>query len=95
MKKLSSETYDEWCERVLEHEQKIAKKQLGKGVNIHHIMETMSRRIINKLVHPHLKQVHQRNQEIIAKTKPTEEYESYEQVIAKRGTIADHMVDED
>lgn len=47
-----NETMDEWAKRVQQFEYGFALQQLAKGADVHVVMEAMSSRIIEKLMHP-------------------------------------------
>ena len=47
-----NETYGQWSERVRIYELGEALKQLGEGGNPNEILENMSKRITNKIMHP-------------------------------------------
>ena len=52
MKPNPDESYESWCQRVKMYEHGFALQRLAKGENIEIIMEDMSRRIEEKLLHP-------------------------------------------
>lgn len=52
MKIQLDETYESWASRVTAHEKQLAVKQLAKGVSIDLVLEEMSRRVTEKLMHP-------------------------------------------
>jgi glutamyl-tRNA reductase len=52
MKPNPDESYESWCERVRLYEHGHALQRLARGENIEVIMQDMSRRIEEKLLHP-------------------------------------------
>jgi glutamyl-tRNA reductase len=47
-----NETIEEWAKRVQQFEYGFALQQLAKGADVHVVMEAMSSRITEKLMHP-------------------------------------------
>jgi glutamyl-tRNA reductase len=52
MKPNPDESYESWCQRVKMYEHGHALQRLAKGEDIENIMQDMSRRIEEKLLHP-------------------------------------------
>jgi len=52
MKPNPDESYESWCQRVKMYEHGHALQRLAKGEAIENIMQDMSRRIEEKLLHP-------------------------------------------
>jgi glutamyl-tRNA reductase len=52
MSKFPDETYEQMAERVRIAEYEYAKKQIAKGHDINTVMEAMSARLMQKLLHP-------------------------------------------
>jgi glutamyl-tRNA reductase len=52
MRQRPDETYAQWVERVREFELDYAQKQIRKGSDVNLVMEAMSARIMQKLIHP-------------------------------------------
>ena len=48
----SNETFEQWCERVRQYELAYARSCIAKGDNINVVMEAMTERIKNKILHP-------------------------------------------
>ena len=59
MKPNPDESYESWCQRVQMYEHGHALQRLAKGENIEVIMQDMSRRIEEKLLHPLIKKQQQ------------------------------------
>lgn len=57
MKPLPEETYKDWCHRVQMFEQGHAMMQIAQGKDPDVVLETMSRRIMDKLLHPIFKAI--------------------------------------
>ena len=47
-----NETYEEWTARVCKFEHEYALRQIADGADIDSVMEYMSKRIMQKLLHP-------------------------------------------
>ena len=60
MKPLPEETYKDWCHRVQMFEQGHAMMQIAQGKDPDVVLETMSRRIMDKLLHPIFKAIRER-----------------------------------
>lgn len=52
MRKLETETYQEWIERSRTYELEAAIKQLKRSENINDVMESLSQNLIKKIIHP-------------------------------------------
>lgn len=59
MKYTPDEEYSTWVERVKIHELKIAQRQVFNGQDPTKVFESMSMRIMEKLLHPHIKTIEQ------------------------------------
>lgn len=86
-----NETYEEWATRVQEFELAQALKELAKGADINLVMEAMSARIQQKMLHPILVAL----RESATNIDISESKRFYEENYIKRyGPKADHIVDE-
>ena len=91
MKPLPNESYESWCKRVEMFEHGNAMMQLAQGRDVEKVMEEMSRRMMDKMMHP----VYQAIRESSKNTYNSEESTArYKEKMAKRGAIADHVTDE-
>lgn len=52
MRPLPDEPYEDWCKRVAMYEHGSAMMQIAQGKDIDQVMESMSRRIMQKILHP-------------------------------------------
>jgi glutamyl-tRNA reductase len=52
MKKSPDEKMEEWADRVSQHELALARKQIAKGQDIDQVLESLSFRIKQKILHP-------------------------------------------
>jgi glutamyl-tRNA reductase len=57
MRPEKDEPYESWCKRVQMYEQGHAMMQVAQGKNVEEVMETMARRITDKLLHPLFKAI--------------------------------------
>ena len=87
------ETYEGWAKRVQLFEYGYALQQIAKGQDANVVMEAMSARIVQKMMHPIVKSL----QEGTLMT--SEEFEKhktqYNEAYAKRGPVADHVPSDD
>lgn len=91
MKPLPDETYESWCKRVEMFEHGNAMMQVAQGKDIDQVMEDMSRRIVDKLMHPIFKAIRESANNNYDSEKSKEDYKRQ---IEKRGAVADHVTDE-
>ena len=88
LKPRDSESYESWAERVRMYEQGHAMMQIAQGKDPEKVMEEMSRRIMDKLLHPIFKAIQKSaNTELDVKNSA----EHYKELMAKRGPVADHV----
>ena len=87
MKYREGESFNEWSSRVSMFEKGHALQRIAKGDPIEQVLEDMSRRITDKLLHPILKVIQT----------PTKDYDSeaskkrYEEIMKNVGQAADHV----
>lgn len=67
MKYTPGEDYAKWAERVKLHELNIAFKQVDKGVDLETVIEIMSSRITEKLMHPLIEELKNYQLEVLKK----------------------------
>jgi glutamyl-tRNA reductase len=92
MKPLPDETYESWCKRVEMFEQGNAMMQIAQGRDVDQVMEEMSRRIMDKLLHPIYKAIRESNNTSVYNSE--ESKQSYLDKMKKRGEVADHVTDD-
>lgn len=61
MQKKSNETDEEWLKRVHLHEYGRALQQLAAGMPVNEIMDIMSHRIVNKMLHSKIDNIKKSN----------------------------------
>lgn len=88
MKPRDGESYESWSERVGMFEQGHAMMQIAQGKDPEKVMEEMSRRIMDKLLHPIFKAIRETATDFDAK-KSAEEYK--EKLAQRGGPVADHV----
>ena len=83
------ESYQDWAERVCRFETQRALKELKKGKSIDDVLESMSRRVTDKLLHPVYKAV----RESYTVNHDFEHYrtEYYEKFLKYHAPVADHV----
>ena len=86
-----NETYEEWANRVREFELDHARKELAKGVPVEEVLEWMSKRINQKLLHPVLTAI--KNQPISYDSEASKK--AYEEAYLKKNSPKpDHLTDD-
>ena len=90
MKYTIEETFESWSNRVVMYEKGRALQQIAEGRPIEEVLEEMSQRITDKLLHPILK--------VISDSVPTmsaeqlsESRQCYETIMQNVGRAADHV----
>lgn len=93
MKYNPSESYADWAKRVEMYENGYAKMRIAEGEDIDKVLEDMSRRITEKILHPILKSLRENPSNI-----DTEEFESSKQQYYEKmkniGPKSDHVSDD-
>jgi glutamyl-tRNA reductase len=88
MKPSEGESYESWAERVRMFEHGSALQEIAQGKDINEVLERMSRRIMDKLLHPIYKEINASNKTIDLE----ESKRSYEEKYLKlHGSVADHV----
>ncbi len=89
MKIREGESYEDWCNRVQMYEHGNAMMQIAQGKDIDQVMEQMSRRIVDKLMHPLYKEI----KNSIVNTYDVEQCKQhyYDSFLKNRKPIADHV----
>ena len=91
MRKESNETYQEWSDRARIYEYGIALQKIAKGENVDEVLETMSKNLTLKLIHPYVKVLHDT---VKTDYDPVQSQASYKRnYLDKTKPIADHMND--
>jgi len=88
MRPNKEETYESWSDRVALFEQGRAMMQIAQGRDVEQVMEEMSRRIAEKMLHPIFKGL--RDSVVI----PQSSDEDYWNQMKKRGPVPDHIDDD-
>lgn len=88
MKPNPGESYESWAERVRMFEHGVALQDLAQGKDVNEIMERMSRRMLDKLLHPLYKEISSANKNIDLE----ESKRVYKEQYLDRNTpVADHV----
>ena len=91
MRKDKNETYQQWSERARIYEYGIALQKIAKGEDANIVLETMSKNLSTKLMHPYVKVL---QESIESNYDPLESQKRYkENYLDKTKPIADHMND--
>jgi glutamyl-tRNA reductase len=91
MKPLPDESYESWCKRVEMFEHGNAMMQIAQGKDIETVMEDMSRRMMDKLLHPIFRAIKESSNLVY---NSDESKQSYLDKMKKRGEVADHVIDD-
>lgn len=90
MKPRDGESYEEWLDRAREYEYRLAMQRLAKGDDLTEVMETMSRRLLDKALHPVFISIKESAVKPYDAEKSRKEYE--EKCIKEGlGKVADHV----
>lgn len=89
MKQKEDETYEQWIERARLYEYGLALQRIAEGEDTDKVMERMSKNLMQKMLHPILKEI----------TKPvpkdlSESKERYESIMKVKGVASDHVLDD-
>jgi len=85
-----NESYESWCERVRMFEHGVALQEIAQGKDTNEVLEKMSRRIMDKLMHPVFKAI----KDSVVLTDTEASRKAYEEnYIKKYGPKADHIDD--
>jgi glutamyl-tRNA reductase len=92
MRKLSNESYEQWVGRARVHELDNAHKNLKNGMPINEVLEILSTKLTQKIMHPLLTSV----KEIKNNYDVEDSKRRYEEAYLKKGKpVADHMNEKD
>ena len=90
MKPNPNETYESWVERVRMFEHGVALQEIAQGKDPNEVLEKMSRRIMDKLLHPVFKAI----KDSVVLTDTEASRKAYEENYMKKyGPKADHIDD--
>jgi glutamyl-tRNA reductase len=90
------EDYAKWVEKVRIYEYGIALQRIAQGEPMVEIIEEMSRRITEKVLHPWLIAIKDTVSERVTDKDNKESAQRYkEQYLDRFGPVADHVIDED
>ena len=90
MKPNPNESYESWCERVRMYEHGVALQEIAQGKDPNEVLEKMSRRIMDKLLHPVFKAI----KDSVVLTDTEASRKAYEENYMKKyGPKADHIDD--
>lgn len=92
MRPLPEESYDDWCNRVQMFEHGNAMMEIAQGKDIAVVMEEMSRRIMQKIMHPAFQKIRESSTSTYDVEKCRESYEKNYLDKNSHG-IADHIVE--
>lgn len=92
MKHNPNESYESWANRVRMFEQGLAMQRIASGDSVDQVLDDMSRRVMEKLMHPVIKQIQQLTVSDYDPEKSRKDYE--ENYLKKYGPKADHVLDE-
>jgi glutamyl-tRNA reductase len=90
MKYQPNESYDEWATRVSMYEKGRALQRIASGENIEEVMEEMSRRITDKLLHP-IRKVITESGPKTTEAEMEESRQRYKAEMDKKGLTADQV----
>lgn len=90
MKYNPDEDYSTWLERVRMFEYGQALQQIAQGVPVDQVLEQMSRRMMQKVMYPVLKAIH----DIPTNYDSEENRKKYEENMKNRGPVADHVIED-
>ena len=94
MKPYTNESYEEWTKRVAMFEHGRSMMQIAQGKDTEQVLEEMSRRIMEKLLHPIYKAL---NESIISTYDLEKEKAAYKRNYLDKNPngVADHVIDND
>lgn len=88
MKPLPNESYEQWADRVSLFEKGRAMQRIAQGDPVEKVLEDMSRRIIDKLLHPVFKAIKDSSVSAFDVEKSRSDYE---QKMQYHSPVADHI----
>ena len=91
MKYDPGDDYSTWLEKVRMYEYGQALQQIAQGVPADQVLEQMSRRMVQKGMHPILKAIH----DIPTNYDSKESQRRYAEIMKNKGPNSDHVLDDD
>jgi glutamyl-tRNA reductase len=92
MKKIDDEPYEKWVDKVRLYEYGIALQQIAKGDNPEGVLDSMSKRIQNKLLHPIIDEIRKANVSTYDSVTSKKHYK--ENYLNKTKRAPDHVLDD-
>ena len=89
MRKREDESYEAWCKRVEMYEHGWAMQRVAEGDPIEQVLEEMSRRLTQKLLHPIYDEIRKSSTAPYDAEAGRKEYE--EKYLKDRAPVADHV----
>ena len=89
MRKRGDETYEAWCKRVEMYEHGCALQRIAEGDPIDTVLDEMSRRIMQKLLHPLYDEIRKESNNSYDAVASRKDY--YEKYLKHRSLVADHV----
>lgn len=89
MRKREDETYEAWCKRVEMYEHGWAMQRIAEGGEINQVLEELSRRITQKLLHPLYDEIRKTSNTSYDGEASRKEYE--EKYLKNHVPVADHV----
>ena len=89
MRKREDETYEAWCKRVEMYEHGCALQRIAEGDPIDKVLDDMSRRIVQKILHPLYDEIRKESYTIYDVAAGRKEYE--EKYLKHNTPVADHV----
>lgn len=89
MKPKEGETYESWIERAKMYEHGRALQRLAQGDSVDDVMEDMSRRLVEKMLHPIFKEIRRNTETGFDVEESRKRYE--EQYLKLNRPAADHV----
>ena len=89
MRKREDESYEAWCKRVEMYEHGCALQRIAEGDSIDQVLDDMSRKIMQKLLHPLYDEIRKSSIKPYDAEASRKEYE--EKYLKHRTPVADHV----
>jgi glutamyl-tRNA reductase len=89
MRQREGESYEDWAKRVQMYEHGWAMQRIAEGANIDQVLDAMSRKIMQKLLHPLYKEIENSIISTYDAEAGKKEYE--EKYLKYRAPVADHV----
>ena len=89
MRKREDESYEAWCKRVEMYEHGCALQRIAEGDLIDQVLDEMSRRILQKILHPLYDEIRKSSNSTYDVEAGKKEYE--EKYLKHRTLVADHV----